>query len=87
VADFGLVVPFLDDSPAFAAGVRLGMSYAKVRRLPTRRTRYVEFLPEADEEQHRLMMHRLGWSVHRRQIIGGWVTIGYRRMGQHPGEK
>ncbi len=80
--DWGLAVPFLSDSPEYAAGVRLGMLYAYVSRLPARKRKYVEVLPETDEEQIRLLMHRLGWGVARRQACGespSWLIVTFRR--------
>jgi hypothetical protein len=82
VADFTLAVPFLDDSPAFAAGVRLGTEYAAVRRLPARRKRHRAMVAERDEEQMRVMMHGLGWGVAKRESKpdwGDWVFVEYRR--------
>lgn len=79
--DYGLLCPFLTDAPEFAAGVRLGMLLGEVSRLPARRRKYVEMVRESDEEQVRLLMHRLGWGVSRRQVLDPpeWIIITFRR--------
>lgn len=80
-------VPFLTDSPEFAAGFRLGVMYLEVVRHSPRKRKHVEFLRESDEEQVRVMMHRLGWSVTRRQTTDtpGLLVLSFRRRNKPEG--
>ena len=80
-------VPFLSRSEEFAAGFRLGVLYLEVVRHPPRKRRHVEYIREADEEQARVMMHRLGWSVVRRQATGtpGMLVVSFRRRPEPEG--
>jgi hypothetical protein len=79
VAEFGLVMPFLTDDPAFAHGVEFGMLYARMTREGGERVIEGHFLI-GNEEQITLAANRLGWRVtgidHGTE---GWVFVRLER--------
>lgn len=79
--DYTLVAPFLTDDPMFARGVQYGMIYMRLRH--TKRNRITEQFVEADEEQIRLMAHRIGWTVKKRFKSHEWITIIFERNTKH----
>lgn len=58
-AEWGLVCPFLDENPRYAAGVEVGMLFRDMRR----KRRIQGHYQRANQEQILLMANRLKWKV------------------------
>lgn len=72
---WGLVVPFLNDSPDFAYGVQIGMLYEQMKTASEVRGLY----QSAIQDQILLMANRLGWTVNKvGRSKDGWFDLEMR---------
>lgn len=73
-ATYRLVLPFLDDTPAFAYGVEIGQLYEKMK------VRYIidDTFLTANQDQITLMFSRLGWTIWTMAVVPDypeWFTV------------
>lgn len=69
--EYGLICPFLEDSPLFAAGVEFGMLYCRMSEEGN--TEIKDHFHSKNQERILLLAKRLGWSVEKlEKAKGGW---------------
>jgi hypothetical protein len=66
-ADHSLICPFLDESPAYAAGVELGVLFERMKRRRVIR----DYFTAANQDQITLLCNRTGWEVVSMRPWGG----------------
>jgi hypothetical protein len=77
VSAYGLLCPFLNDSPDYAHGVELGLLWARLRGEEEVIEDYVTL---ANQEQVTLAANRLGWRVAlMRRGPKGWFWVRLER--------
>jgi hypothetical protein len=69
---YGLLCPFLDESPSYAHGVEFGMLWALMRT----ETIIKDYFTTANQEQITLAANRMGWKIIDMKPWGkDWVLI------------
>jgi hypothetical protein len=76
VSSNSLILPFLDDSPAYAHGVELGMLFARMKTEAT----IEDYFLRDNQEQITLAANRLGWRVLEMRLGPcGWFWCQMKR--------
>lgn len=57
--DYGLLCPFLDDTPAYAHGVEFGMFWTRLESEDV----IQDYFTTANQEQITLAANRMGWQI------------------------
>lgn len=65
-------MPLLSDDPAFALGFEAGIVYQQMRAAESH---IAGVFHGTNEEQLRLMAHRLGYAVTKRATSGEWIDM------------
>lgn len=83
-SDYGLILPFIDQSPEFALGVETGIQYA--RMLHGIETEWTQTVHTENLGQLRAAAMSIdGWTV-RFEPIDEHFSIMYTKRGTQPGE-